>query len=407
VRIAFISYEHPAYTPHGGIAYYVEHASRMLAQRGHDVHVFTAGPDETRVDRDGVSVHFVGGTTFADFGARAVEPFAREHARQAFAVIESPDYGADGFASARSCRTAALVVRLHTPRFLFSGIEAASRERRAGLRGLIRRLRHGAPDRDQPRFYSKESDVEYSQARTADLLLSPSQDLAQRVGRVWQLPPQAFGTVPYPFPAPTALLKIPVRHAGSGRILFLGRLEERKGLDTLTAALADVLAAEPTTRVDFVGRICPHPATGQPYDDWIRNRLTKHHSRLAFHGPQPNSRLPDFFSQADICVLPSLYDNFPVVCLEAMAAGCAIIGSTMGGMGEQLDRGQCGVLADPEDAPAWARAMRELLHNPTRRMELGSRARERVQRVYSPDTVGRLHEQAYQAAMDRMPERNR
>ncbi len=50
--------------------------------------------------------------------------------------------------------------------------------------------------------------------------------------------------------------------------------------------------------------------------------------------------------------------------------------------------------------------MRELLHDPARRVELGSRARERVQLVYNPDIVGQQHEQAYQVALERMQERN-
>jgi len=122
---------------------------------------------------------------------------------------------------------------------------------------------------------------------------------------------------------------------------------------------------------------------------------------VEFTGKVSLDDIPHYLAQTDICVFPSLWENFPNVCLEAMAAGRGVVGSSAGGMAEMLDQGNAGLLVPPEDATAIASAIIELLDQPNLRMKLGAEARERVTTEYSLERLGDLIEQSYQRAIQR------
>ncbi len=109
--------------------------------------------------------------------------------------------------------------------------------------------------------------------------------------------------------------------------------------------------------------------------------------------------MDEIFRQMDITVLPSLWENFPNACLEAMAAGRGVVGSSAGGMAQQLDEGKVGLLVPPKHPEAIAEAVCTLLANPVLRQELGRKARERVLSEYSADRIGLLMEQSYEQAI--------
>jgi len=76
--------------------------------------------------------------------------------------------------------------------------------------------------------------------------------------------------------------------------------------------------------------------------------------RIQFIGAVPRMSLPDLYRSAAVCVVPSLYENLPYTCLEAMACGCATIGSNVGGIPEIITDGVDGRLVPPADADGLA-----------------------------------------------------
>jgi len=87
--------------------------------------------------------------------------------------------------------------------------------------------------------------------------------------------------------------------------------------------------------------------------------------------------------QSDLYFIPSLWENCPYSCLEAMAAGRAIVSSDAGGMPELIRDGENGLVARSEDAPAFARAIERLLEDAGLRERLGRAARRTVLERYT------------------------
>jgi len=167
------------------------------------------------------------------------------------------------------------------------------------------------------------------------------------------------------------------------------------------AAIPSVLNAVPEAKFRFIGAVQNHPTSGLPYDKWIRLRLPKHTDRLEFAGKYPLERMVEAYDSLDICVFPSLWENFPNVCLEAMAAGRPIIASSAGGMAEMLDDGGVGRLIASRDSVSLAREIISLLISPAERIRLGELARKRVLETYNDGVIGEMMERIYHEAIDR------
>ena len=90
-----------------------------------------------------------------------------------------------------------------------------------------------------------------------------------------------------------------------------------------------------------------------------------HHERM----------LSMIYSAADLCVIPSVQDNFPYVALESLACGTPVVAFAVGGLPESVRPGITGRLVPPRDAGALGAAIRELLEQPAQRMEMGAQGR--------------------------------
>jgi glycosyltransferase involved in cell wall biosynthesis len=89
--------------------------------------------------------------------------------------------------------------------------------------------------------------------------------------------------------------------------------------------------------------------------------------------------MPGFWTSVDVAVVPSLYEPFGIVALEALACGVPVIASAVGGLKEIVADGQCGLLVPPGDPGALARALRLLLTNEASRRRLAAGALLRAQ----------------------------
>jgi glycosyltransferase involved in cell wall biosynthesis len=409
MRIAFISYEFPPDAAYGGISTYVKQAVRMLAARGHTVEVFTSSPIRSgTADEGGILVHRVRASNHPDFPAAIGPLFAERHARVGFDVLEGPEYGADAADAIRRVPDIPLVVKLHTPSFLLSaatyaGLTFADSLRWRLLKGrvreyVVRSLRGARPIWRYTHKYSL--DAEQNHALDADEIASPSQALAGIVTNAWHLDSANVSHLPYPFVPDEALLNIPV--GGShGRVLYLGRLEVRKGVLDLARAIPMVLQKHPDVRFSLIGSDDESPRLGTGMREYLSRKLRRHGSSVELLPPVSNDRLADLFATADVVVIPSIWENFANVCLESMAAARAVVASEAGGMAEMLDFGNAGRLIPPCDPHGLAGAVVELLAAPDLRQRMGLRARERLLGEYNADRICVLQEQSYRRAIER------
>jgi glycosyltransferase involved in cell wall biosynthesis len=178
--------------------------------------------------------------------------------------------------------------------------------------------------------------------------------------------------MPYPYAANEGYLAIPSESKGKV-VGFVGRLERRKGIEIFANAIPRILDADPSASVRLVGQPVLH-VSGQLYDEWLRRRLRKYMSRIEILGKVPLDKMHEVYAGLDICVFPSIWENFPNVCLEAMSAGRAIVASDGGGMREMLDNGRCGSIVPSGDYRSLASAVVALLQDVDQRNRFGAMA---------------------------------
>jgi len=239
--------------------------------------------------------------------------------------------------------------------------------------------------------------LERAGALAADEVVAPCRSILDEVSRSWGLDPQRVSHVPCPYIPNAALLEIdPATHTNV--VSFVGRLETRKGVIDLARAIPQVLRSHPAARFRFIGRSV-ELSPGLEMVDHLRSMLAGYNDSVEFPSPVPLEQVPTVMAQTDICVFPSLWENFPNVCLEAMSAARGIVGSSAGGMSEILNFGKAGLLVEPCRPQLLAEAIIELLNRPQRRIDLGRAARARVLSEYSAFTIGRLQEESYARAI--------
>ncbi len=398
MKIAFVSYEFPPDTADGGIATYVGQAVRMLRQRGHHVEVFAgARSREGTFDDDGVIVHRTGmDRTPEQFYLPVADVFARRHKEVGFDVIETGEYRAEARLAIKRCPEVPLLVRLHTASFLLMRMNPRKLAIRHKVRATIGAWRRG----QRPYFqYAPNNDPEYIAIRDADVIAAPCGAIAAVTANAWNLDRNAIEVYPYPYVPSQRLLEIPIEPVG-GVVTFLGRLEIRKGVLDLARAIPLVLSRRPHARFRFVGRPADSPEPGRDMREYLRHELVPWSSNVEFLPSVPLDEVPVVLAQTDVCVFPSLWENFPNVCLEAMSAARAVVGGGAGGMVEMLDRGRVGRLVKPRRPRKLATAILELLADPALRADLGSRARRRVLDCYGHHAVAPIQEASYARAIE-------
>ena len=401
MRIAFVSREYAGVGSGGGIGTYVRNAARMLAARGHDVEVFTEGQPETAWSEPGLKINVVDRQTerFAD---AVVPQFAAAHRTKPFDVVETAEYGADAALVFEKFPEVARVVKLHTAGFQLAVMNEAYLTLGTKLRFIAGGLRRG---RILARFwnrYDASQDTELAMTLRADEIASPSRAMLEWTREAWPISTVRQAIIPNVFEPSSDLLACDT--AGRGKLVaFVGKLEARKGVLELALAIPMILEAHPDARFRFIGRPLPHPATKQPLDEAIRQLAgPAAAASIEFTGALAYVDVARHLTESSIAVFPSYWENHPYACLEAMVAGCAVVGSQAGGMAEMMVEGDTGLLVPPKDPSAIAAAVIQLLDDASGSMAMASRGRAAVVRAFSNDAIGPLQEASYRRAILRV-----
>lgn len=156
---------------------------------------------------------------------------------------------------------------------------------------------------------------------------------------------------------------------GKRNILFLGRLEKRKGLPFLLEAFARLKLEMPDTRLIVVGGDGGLRASCERYVE--RNRLED----VVFTGFAAEEKKPAYFKTADVYCAPNTGgESMGIILLEAMAAGTPLVASGIEGFTEVLTDGQEGLLAPPRDKEGLSDALKRLLSDQALRKKMGKQA---------------------------------
>ncbi len=163
------------------------------------------------------------------------------------------------------------------------------------------------------------------------------------------------------------------------RLLFVGRLEPRKGIDLLLGVAPRLLAALPDLIIDIIGNDTIRLADGTTY----RERFESEHAeawlgRLTFHGETNDAELDHHYRSCSVFVAPSRYESFGLVYLEAMRYGKPVVGSRIGGVPEIVRDGIDGLLVGVDDSEQLYDSLFQLLSDVDTRRQMGVSARQRV-----------------------------
>jgi glycosyltransferase involved in cell wall biosynthesis len=192
-------------------------------------------------------------------------------------------------------------------------------------------------------------------------------------------------------------------------VLYVGRFDPRKGIETLVRAVAESKLRSGKLQLIIGGGSRPGHSDGIE-----RSRIENIVAELGmsdfttFPGRLSQEILPYYYAAADVCVVPSHYEPFGLVAIEAMASHTPVVASDVGGLQFTVVPEETGLLAPPQDVAAFSAAIDRILANPQWRNELGQAARKRVENKFSWEGVAselaQLYTQLLQEKAEEIPE---
>ncbi|QLE54630.1 glycosyltransferase [Nostoc sp. TCL26-01] len=180
-------------------------------------------------------------------------------------------------------------------------------------------------------------------------------------------------------------------------VFYVGRFDRRKGIETLVRAVGESsLRGKANLQLVIGGGSRPGKSDGIE-----RDRIANIVGELEltdctnFAGRLDHEILPFYYAAADVCVVPSHYEPFGLVAIEAMASKTPVVASAVGGLQFTVIPEVTGLLAPPQDKLAFAAAIDRILTNPDWRDQLGAAGRQRVEIAFSWYSVASRLTQLY------------
>ncbi len=376
-RIAIISSDYPPRMT-GGIARFIGDLAPALARHGHEVRVITRSDAHGTVDfEQGVWVHRVdsaplpnGGVVpqalphINDFVTASVAELERIGGWTSLDVVYGPAWDVDVIGALRMSPLP-VIAMLATP--VAVAIRHAggmvSIEGVRSLQGLIQ--------------------AERELFREADLVHAISAAIVDTVSDEYGV---AFDPTRVDVSAIGLRDRVHVEppSANDRSILFVGRLESRKGIHDLLSAI-ELLAPQ---HHDLVWRIAG-AETNQPGTSSLEAQFRRRNlnapwlEHVDFLGVVSDEQLDDLYATAEVVVLPSRYESFGLVMVEAMMHGKPLVSCNIGGIAEVVRDGVDGLLVPPSDPDALATAIERLVSDADLRESMGRAGRQRFEQEFS------------------------
>lgn len=190
-------------------------------------------------------------------------------------------------------------------------------------------------------------------------------------------------------------------------ITFVGRIEERNGLDTQLRAVH--LADEDNIQVEIVGEPPPEKSflswkeLGEQLYLPYRNLVEEYgqENQVIFTGGKPQNQLSTYYSAGDVTVIPSYYEPFGLTALEALACCCSVIGSRVGGLTHTIKANRGCLLFEPRDAGQLASQILALKDQPELNQTYRENAQPYIEEHYSWRSVTRRIARMYLEVLEK------
>lgn len=378
MNILLVSFEFPPANATGGIGSYMYHLALLLARQGHSITIFSAAPslyDLQVVNSDSYTNYLIPAKNNDEFRKAVVPVFDAFIQNKPVQVMESPEVGACALHIKQKYPGIPLIVKMHTPGVLITHVSNTYLPVIKKARFVLGALSRGRIDLGYWSFSDKNRhcNEEYKICMMADALLSPSRALKKWTASYWKIPADKIAVVPNPFSINDELFSLQVE--GRPKVIsFIGKLSILKGMRALTEALPGILRSHADCTIYIVGR--DETENGRSMMDYMKSRLHHFSDRLIFTGKLDNAELKKIYGISRICVFPSLWENYPTVVLEAMAAGAAVAASNSGGIPELITDKKTGRLFHPLQPKQITRVINRLLDDEDECEALATNARK-------------------------------
>lgn len=365
MNIVITSQELPGINDGGGIGVYVLSWAEMLHNQGHNVRIVTLDPGKAvNLNQFPMKVDLIQTDPHFGHGALAYSYALYQHIRRLthelhWDLIEFPDYLGEGYFTIKAKRLrgefSGTVLRVHGHMSL----------------ELCDTINQEIPQQDRLLTYHMER---YAM-QYCDVLSVPARDLETQYR---QFIDRNIIVTRHPLPhlpkTPLSRQNEAVYEESDPILLYVGRLEYRKGVDLLIKAAIMLWEQGTSFQLWLIGKDTLYQH--ESYQKLLERLIPSiYRTRVRFVGGVARDQLYEFYRQATAVVFPSRFENWPNVCLEAMALGCPIIASKAGGMREMLAHG-AGILINPEHTPSFAMAIDHILKDTNVRNELANSAQQ-------------------------------
>lgn len=374
IRIALVTGLYPP-RPCGGVAVFMRTLAETLAKQGHEVTVITQaaeGRPHTVDFEDGVWVHRLPSddsiepilpetmpdmpSSIAAFAGRVLGELDRVNLHRQFQYVVG---------SIWDLEIAAVIAsgRYLTGMYLVTSYKLMEESKPEWKRNAHFYQHH----------VQKMIAAETWAVRNCTKVLGSTQSIVEDVSNAYGVKIPASRCEIIPFGIPVDEGPAPNQASDGVSLLFVGRLEERKGIDTIIAALPRIMSSSPDLSLDIVGDDQLADADGSTY----RKRCEKLYksadwlSRVRFHGHVDEEELTRFYRDCSIFMAPSKYESFGLIYLEAMRFAKPCIGCKVGGIPEVVKDRSTGILIEPGSADQLSDAVLQLSADPKLRRKMG------------------------------------
>jgi glycosyltransferase involved in cell wall biosynthesis len=396
LRVCLVSREYPPDTGQSGVGTYMHSIAQALTKLGHDVSVVSlAREGEREYSEGGIRVRRIVPRRRRglwrlqpwlpiwnlEYSASVFEVLRELHDRQPFDVIQFPEWGFEGYSFSRR-PLCPFVVKIHGPMFLNHRFDRAPR---TTIRSIL------------------ENRLERTVVLRADAIIASSRSMKELAASEWDIPRGRMALIPNTIDLDSFVPGASgfKRSAPPREVLYVGRLEYRKGVHVLGEAVAKVRERHPQVHFTCIGGDTPTAEGGTSVQRSLEERLAADGIRdaVSFLGAMPRQELIAFYQRADCLVMPSLYEPVGFTGMEAMACGTPVVTSDNSGLAEWLEDGVSGCLARPGDAEHLAARIVALLDlEPGAREAMGRAARD-VAEQFSYEALGRQLSQLYHSVV--------
>jgi glycosyltransferase involved in cell wall biosynthesis len=370
----------------GGVAKYTFELAKGFVSEGHQVHIVTKGSELYDYMKDGINVHCI--PLVYNLSIKELKPYPTAHElvqyaycaykrivalnmQYSFDIVESPLWDFEGAVAAYMLRDKLpVVVRLQTPLLKVAETQQWKLT-------------------DDHRIHA---DFERTLIHHAAGIISISDSIQNTIEDMYSIAfdKNKIEKVYLGVDGPKFTAGGALRRNDRIQILFVGRLERRKGVHTIMSVISMLMEKYHNIEFVFVGddtaedrrlKTTFRSHFLQKYGDspWVEN--------IIFTGKINNERKEAYYDSCDFLIAPSLYESFGIILIEAMSCKKPVIACNIGGMKEIVRDGVDGILIEPENEKQLGKAIENMIESKELREKMGRSSRDRYLECFTNEKM--------------------